>query len=811
MKIQIAEELNRDTGIRYVLEKLERVWESVSAEKSRILVLDIDGSLGREVYSLMHSGETITVFGGDPCGLMYGIQALTDQMEQYGISGLTDETGGPCLEIRSVDRLIMNRDDESWWMNEDYWEGYIRMLVDSRLNRLCVLTGFDTEYLSPPYPFFVDVPGFENVRTFSERPKEEYVRALNRIGRLCHAYHLSFAFACWQQRPWETGAGKAVEGPSDTESLSEYSRKALPLFLSACSEIDEIQFRVNYESGVGDAVSAEEYWKAQIRAVNLQNEADGKKRRLEIRAKGMTPGMTEYAQSLGLELLVSTKYSCEQMGLPFHMTRLRTQEMGKDLLYNDSRRYSYSDLLKKPMPYKMLYRLWTNGSNTVFLFGDPDYVRRFTDSVKLANGSGFDLIPPLSLKGGREFDKYTGWKLFDDERYAAGGIEDERYFMYYFLFGRIGYRQDLPEYVWKNRLRSRIGNHADKAMKLLEVSGKILPLITTAHFPEHPQLWYWTEMNTGAALFSENNHHSMFLKYKDTYQNSLPCDEGLFCSISAYVGSEGKSDGRYTPLQVSRWLFRLSRTLSDLLEGEEEEDNPDWNGILLDSRMLGGLASFHAEKILAAISLSGYEELGRREELPAALYHMERAREHWITLSGYGKAYHRNLHFDTGTNRYRRGNWSDWIPEIDADIRKLRELLAGTCGKTQDSLAEIPDGNETVREDTGNEGQYRISSKKAVKPGEEILVTVEMENTAAASDVLLRYRHMNHLEGEFRTVRMQGDGRIFTAVIPADYVTREWDILYYASCSSKDGSGIVIPGIINEEYLSPYCKVSVNY
>ena len=31
------------------------------------------------------------------------------------------------------------------------------------------------------------------------------------------------------------------------------------------------------------------------------------------------------------------------------------------------------------------------------------------------------------------------------------------------------------------------------------------------------------------------------------------------------------------------------------------------------------------------------------------------------------------------------------------------------------------------------------------------------------------------------------------------------------SFSSQDGSGIIIPGIMNTEYLSPYCKVSVNH
>jgi hypothetical protein len=99
--------------------------------------------------------------------------------------------------------------------------------------------------------------------------REEHYDMLRRIGDLCHAYGLEFVFATWQQRPWSANPdidydpadqGMLVEGlPESAEEYTDYCVRGLQAMLTDCPEIDGVQLRVNFESGVGDRSTAEEF------------------------------------------------------------------------------------------------------------------------------------------------------------------------------------------------------------------------------------------------------------------------------------------------------------------------------------------------------------------------------------------------------------------------------------------------------------------------------------------------------------------------------------------------------------------------
>ena len=115
--------------------------------------------------------------------------------------------------------------------------------------------------------------------------------------------------------------------------------------------------------------------------------------------------------------------------------------------------------------------------------GDADYVRRFVESMKLGEAEGYEVIPPLTLKGGREFDKHTQWKLFNDEEFQPPGWEDERYWLLYMLYGRVGYNPNCREFIWKKEMTDRLGENAEIALEIISLSSKVIPFITSFHFP----------------------------------------------------------------------------------------------------------------------------------------------------------------------------------------------------------------------------------------------------------------------------------------------------------------------------------------
>src|SRR5690606_20381655 len=128
-----------------------------------------------------------------------------------------------------------------------------------------------------------------------------------------------------------------------------------------------------------------------------------------------------------------TKYWCEHTGLPHHLTQMRDEELTQLDNLNHSRRYSYADLLRKPRWYDVIYRLWSLGSTTLFLWGDPDYVRRFSASCRLGDAAGFEVAAPLSLKGGHAAIQTEAWPIFADPALRVGTWEDERYWLFYLL------------------------------------------------------------------------------------------------------------------------------------------------------------------------------------------------------------------------------------------------------------------------------------------------------------------------------------------------------------------------------------------
>jgi hypothetical protein len=763
-----------------------------------------------ESFCFAQNGEALLVCGADRRGLAYALYDLAERIRDCGenaLKGWSGELHSPEQRNRGVDKFISNSGDESWWMSRDYWNRYFNMLVASRFNCFTLIVGYDTAYMSPPYPFFVDVPGFEGVRIADTLrvDRREYLNALCMIGELCHEYGMDFTFGMWQQIPWQSQQSLVVEG-LDKSFLVEYCAAGLKELLTQCPQIDMIHFRVNNESGVGTQVSAEEYWLRQIDAVACVNDRV-RSIRLELRAKGMTEGMVEHAKLRGLDVMVSTKYCCEHAGLPHHLTQMRGEEMARLWNLNASQRYSYAGLLRKPRLHRFIFRLWSNGSTDLFTWGDADYVRRFVDSLRLGGVEGYQVMTPLSFKGGHEFIKDAGWNLFDDPRYQPEGIEDERYWLFYRLFGRLGYCAAEEDGVLMRPMRETYGACAEALYRSVNSASRLLPFIVGFHFPAHPQLFNWPEMNTGGALFKENNHLGIFARLGITYQTALPCDEGMFYSIGQYTEAcrDNRFDGRYTPYQCIQWLEGIHRNAAAALAEAEKAGLPDTaeaRGVKLDIEMLCALAQFYVHKTYAALGLSRYEALGDASGLGEAAGQMRRAKEHWSTLSEKGTGtYHSNLLFGVGAICPRTGTWKDFLPEIDADIARLGELCGQAGPRAKSAVVRGADVSPAMWSDDVP------AVHKAGTPLEIRLDTHGDER--ARSGMRMRYRRTNQLEGVFRSADMERTPEGWRAVIPAGELTPEWDMMVYFETAGSFGDGLRFPGLWHPRELQPYHIVRI--
>jgi hypothetical protein len=759
------------------------------------------------------TGETaLVVAGTDERGLSYALFEMAERVDTRGTDALAaveDTVETPDNRIRGVDRFLETPVEDEWFYDDDFWHYYLDRLARSRYNRFVLVTGYDTAFMSPPYPFFVDVPGYQDITLSAEigASRDEHRARLRRIGDLCHEYGLEFVFGIWQQQPWTEYQDVLVEGLPDGADLADYCAAGLRELLVQCPEVDGVQLRVNHESGVtGDDghATAEAFWMDVIDAVAAARDERDRDVALNLRAKGLTDDMVDHGLERGFDVTVPTKFWCESTGLPHHNTEMRRGELNNLDDLNRSRRYSYADMLEKPRSFDVLYRLWAIGTNRVFLWGDPDYARRFATATQFGDGAGFEITAPLSLKGGFFGLLDDGWPLFQDPDLRDYEWEDERYWAWYRLFGRLGYATDADSAVWEREFEARFGDAAADVQRGYRAASKVLPLVTAFHLTSHPALHNWAELDTGGALFAEHNHNDAF--GDTTYVTAEPSDPGLFYLIDEYVQDTlaGERQGKYTPPQVAGWLASVASETRDAVERAETDapDTAEYRATKLDLNMLADLAEYHAHKVHAAMDLCRYRTAGEPSRLPEAHASALAMRDAWESLAERGDGtYHDDLVFGRGPSAGDAGNWTDRLDEVEADVDELRRLLDEEGVEPREREATVPDA--------GSFGPFPLPAFSADLPethpaDEDLEITVAAGELAGAEAVRLHYRHANQLEGEFESDEMTRADRGYRGTVPAAYVTPEFDLLVYVSAVDSDGDTVLYPGIYHPEFPEPY-------
>ena len=775
------------------------------------------------------AGTALVIAGTDDRGLMYALLEAADRVGAEGLDALPafeNETEFPDNEVRGMDRYIQGPVEDEWFYSDEFWHYYLAKLARCRYNRFVLISGYDSAFMSPPFPFLVDVPGYPEIELSDEVEvsRETNLQQLRKIGQLCDQYGLTFFFGIWQMRPWTENQGMIVDGvPEDNSEYAGYCAEGTYQTLIQCPEIDGLQLRVNLEAGVREdpeetgTSTAEYFWRDVIGAVERASEERHRELKLDLRAKGLTDRMIDWGLETGLDVAVPTKFSWESTGLPYHTTEMRSPELSRIDNLNSSRRYSYATLLRKPRYYDMIYRLWMVGTNRIFLWGDPDYARRFSHSAQFGDGIGYEVAAPLSLKGGHYYLQDEKWPLFDDPDLRHYEWEDERYWAWYLFFGRLGYSSDADPEIWEREFRDRFGRAGGDLLRAYRNAGKILPLLTSAHLTHHPAQTNWGELDTGGALFAENNVNPRFETEELTYANAEPGDPGLFYGVDEYVSDLLDDDlrGKYTPLQVARWYEWFAAKTREAIDaaGEREEDiveSGEFKATRLDLSLLADLAEYHVAKTHAAVELETYRATDEISHLQSAHAHMEQALARWRTMAERGEeGYHDDLVFALGPETGDSGQWKDRLPELEADLDDLCSLLEAESTEPTDTVDTHPnsDDNTSLPNDLPS---FSANVPERCRAHEPVTIDVTTDELSRDGGLTLHYRHTDQTEGAFRTIEMESTTAGYRGTIPAAYVDSEWDLLVYFSTIDEAGNPLLIPGLYHAEEPEPYYVIETN-
>jgi hypothetical protein len=298
--------------------------------------------------------EPFRITGGDVRGLMYGLLEAAAQIRETGRLRLTK--GSPATPMRGIRYFIHNRDlEERWYYSREYWDRYFSMLAHNRFNRFNLVFAHQTAYLAPPYPFWIELPEFPEVRVpgLSEAGRKRNLEMLQYISQSAADHGIDFTLGIWEHNI-QTNMKPSVEGIT-RQNIGPYSRAALSRILRLCPAIRSVQMRTNAESGIPNDFQMEFYRDYVFPAIR----ECGREVRLDLRAWVVAGGMIKAAQEVGVPLRVSTKYWAEDVGRPYQPAETYPN-------------YSYLNFLEKPRNYEFYWELWGLGSHRMLLWGNPD-------------------------------------------------------------------------------------------------------------------------------------------------------------------------------------------------------------------------------------------------------------------------------------------------------------------------------------------------------------------------------------------------------------------------------------------------------
>ena len=131
-----------------------------------------DRGVGVRLDAQVHLGSTPVegyqisgnrLISNDARGLMYGLLEAAEQIRRDG--HFTDHKESPRVAMRGIRVFIHNEDlERNWYYSRDYWNDFFATLARDRFNRFNLVFAHQTDYLAPPYPFWVDVPEFPAIR-----------------------------------------------------------------------------------------------------------------------------------------------------------------------------------------------------------------------------------------------------------------------------------------------------------------------------------------------------------------------------------------------------------------------------------------------------------------------------------------------------------------------------------------------------------------------------------------------------------------------------------------------------------------------
>ena len=752
-------------------------------------------------------GATILATGSDIRGITYSVLELADRIRLsddpmaalHLPAALVETTPN---KVRSVARAFVSEiEDKAWFYDRAFWTTYLDTLTSARFNRFNFTLGIGYDfprgvtgdYFHFPYPYLVEVSGYEQVHVepaLEAGERQRNLETLQFIAAETARRGMDFQLGIW------THAYQWTDSPHSDhhiagltpETHAAYCRDALAAILKACPQITGLTMRIHGESGIPEG--SYPFWKTLFEAIPAARTADGKPRTIEIdmHAKGLNQEMIDIARKTGMPVKAGAKFWAEHLGLGYQQADIRATEYPRTGVagtfavssgLRNFTRYGYGDFYQQGSGIDLIYRVWP-GTQRHLLWGDPALAAGYGRAANFCGAAGMELCEPLFFKGREGSGHPGGRNAYADTSLAPAQLDTAKFAVTYLLWGRYLYNPDTALDVHHRYLKQAFGPAGPALETALATSSRILPWITTAWCPSASNHEFWPEMLTPVSILPVTG--------KPLYGDSpaphnvsaiSPLDPQLFTTIDQHAKDlvSGTKNARYNASEVIQWIETLvatstkglavARTAADL-----KGRTPEFRRAKEDILILNGLGSYYANLFRAALFYSIHEQTGTPAAATQSLAAYREARDAWAAMSARaGKVYASDISY--GSTPFRRGHWTDRLPTINQHIADLEKHF--TEISTQTSQV-----HRAIQQTTTPNLRQTIAAKhiapESFHPGSSLVLTVSAPQSVTAA--ILWYRHVNHGE-RWLSAPMTRSGGTHNVNIPDNYTASPYPLQYY--------------------------------
>ncbi len=276
-------------------------------------------------------------------------------------------------------------------------------------------------------------------------------------------------------------------------------------------------------------------------------------------------------------------------------------------------------------------------------------------------------MEPLATKMAGQPQQMKPFDLLAPQ-YRYYDYEFERYWHFFQVFGRLGYNPDTPTEEWDREFETRFGKDAGPYVEQgLHRASQILPHIVAYCLPPNrfPTTRGWPERQREEDL--------------GDYARVEPSDIGQFQSLSdaAKDTVEGHESALISPMETSRWFAQASQDVLALATQAEQHAGPhpskEFVSTLVDLRILANLASYHAQRIPAGLSMALYQQTHDLNTLDDAISQEKNAVEAWEGIvHAAGDVYNPDLMM--GVREFDlSGSWKDELVKLKSGLAALEQ------------------------------------------------------------------------------------------------------------------------------------------